>query len=56
MFQEQQASTIDSMGSINIVTKNNLNNQAHLQKVQDAKDRVARVVDLNKNTSFPLNT
>jgi hypothetical protein len=36
------------MGSINISTN------AHLQKVQEVKDRMARIVDLNKNTSFPL--
>ena len=38
-------STLDSMGSINI-KENSL-------KFADARDRVAAVVDLNKNTSFP---
>jgi hypothetical protein len=40
-----EPSTLDSMGSINIKTNN---------RFDEVRDRVARVVDLNKNTSFPL--
>lgn len=39
-------STLDSMGSINI--------KENSVKYAEARDRVAAVVDLNKNTSFPL--
>jgi hypothetical protein len=41
-----EPSTLDSMGSININTKS--------LKFAEARDRVAAVVDLNKNTSFPF--
>jgi len=40
------------MGSINIVTKNNTFMSSHLLKEKEAK--LAKIVDLNKNTSFPL--
>lgn len=41
-----EPSTLDSMGSIKMKDGN--------LKFAEARDRVAAVVDLNKNTSFPL--
>ena len=48
-----EQSTLDSMGSINIVTKDNSFMSAHMLKANN-EAKTAKIVDLNKNTSFPL--
>jgi hypothetical protein len=46
-----EPSTLDSMGSINIVTKDNSYMSGYPIKANETK--AAKILDLNKNTSFP---
>jgi hypothetical protein len=47
--------TLDSLGSINIVNNNGVMSAQHISKSAMNDIKVARVIDLNKNTQFPLN-
>jgi len=49
--------TLDSLGSINIVNNNGVMSAQHLSKsaMNMNETKAARVVDLNKITTFPLN-
>jgi hypothetical protein len=47
--------TLDSLGSINIVNNNGIMSAQHLSKSAMNETKAAKVIDLNKNTLFPMN-
>jgi hypothetical protein len=54
-FRNPEMATLDSLGSINIVNNNGVMSAQHISKSAMNDIKVARVIDLNKNTQFPLN-
>ena len=52
---KKDMATLDSLGSINIVNNNGVMSAQHLSKSVMNETKAAKVIDLNKNTMFPMN-